>query len=334
MKKLKSNNLFSIQLMLGFSLVFLMVSSGIMAPMISPSPPHTQILEFRNKPPGFSGTVIYFRHKINLPIQSVAVQSFKKETEGVFYTDFLNRSFFLPNNKLEKEWVKTFTFLLGADQFGRDVLSRIIYGARISLLVGVCASTISILIGVLFGGVAGFFGSWTETILMRITDMMFGFPVLLFLISITVIFKPSLTVLFVAIGLVSWPGAARLVRGQVLSVKSQEYILAARTMGISSGRILWRHIFPNCLSPVIIIYALGVGSAVLAEAGLSFLGLGAQPPIPSWGSMINLGKDFIRVAPWISIAPGVAIALTVLGFNLVGDSLRDYFDPRMETKIN
>jgi peptide/nickel transport system permease protein/oligopeptide transport system permease protein len=189
-----------------------------------------------------------------------------------------------------------------------------------------------LLIGVLLGGVAGFFGRYVENFIMRLTDIMFGFPVLLFLIAITAVFEPSLVVVFIAIGLVTWPGMARLVRGQVLSVKSQEYVLAARTLGMGSGRVLWKHVFPNCLSPVIVAYTLGVGSAILAEASLSFLGLGAQPPTASWGSMISLGKDFIRTAPWVAIAPGVAIAITVLGFNLVGDSIRDYLDPKMNSK--
>lgn len=329
-KKKSTKRFLSVSVVLGGGFIFLLILSGIFAPQFSPAHPDSQILELRNKPPGFSGKVIYFRHRKNLPVQSVAVESYKRTNEGVRYTDFMGRDFFLPNEKLEIEWIKSFTFILGSDQFGRDVLSRIIFGARISLAVGICASTLSMLVGVFLGGVAGYFGSRIETIIMRITDIMFGFPVLLFLISITAIFEPSLMVVFIAIGLVTWPGIARLVRGLVLSVKTQEFVLAARTMGMRSGRVLWRHIFPNCLSPVIVAYTLGIGSAILAEASLSFLGLGAQPPTPSWGSMINLGKDFIRTAPWISIAPGVAIALTVLGFNLVGDSLRDYLDPKLK----
>ena len=330
--KEKVSKILSFPVILGGGFVCLMVISGVFAPYVSPVSPNTQILEYRNKPPGFSGTVLYFRYRKNLPVQSIAIRSYKKTENGIYYTDSIGRDCFLENEKLEKEWVKSFTFILGSDQFGRDVFSRIIFGARVSLAVGICASTLSLLIGVLLGGVAGFFGRYVESFIMRLTDIMFGFPVLLFLIAITAVFEPSLVVVFIAIGLVTWPGMARLVRGQVLSVKTQEYVLAARTLGMGPGRVLWKHVFPNCLSPVIVAYTLGVGSAILAEASLSFLGLGAQPPTASWGSMISLGKDFIRTAPWVAIAPGVAIAITVLGFNLVGDSIRDYLDPKMTSK--
>jgi len=314
----------------GVFFILLLILLGLFAHKISPAPPNSQVLEFRNKPPGFRGQVIRFRHRKNLPIQTVAIETYQESPGGVYYDDLIGRKFFISKEKLERDWIKSFTFILGSDQFGRDVLSRVLFGTRISLAVGVCASTLSLLVGIFLGGLAGYFGRWTETIIMRVTDMMFGFPVLLFLIAITSIFEPSLLVVFIAIGLVSWPGIVRLVRGQVLSVKYQEYVLAAQTIGLNSGKVLWKHILPNCISPIVVTYTLGIGSAILAEASLSFLGLGAQPPTPSWGSMINLGKDFIRTAPWISVAPGVAIAITVLAFNLLGDSIRDHLDPHMK----
>jgi len=314
----------------GVFFILLLILLGLFAHKISPAPPNSQVLEFRNKPPGFRGQVIRFRHRKNLPIQTVAIETYQESPGGVYYDDLIGRQFFISKEKLERDWIKSFTFILGSDQFGRDVLSRVLFGTRISLAVGVCASTLSLLVGIFLGGLAGYFGRWTETIIMRVTDMMFGFPVLLFLIAITSIFEPSLLVVFIAIGLVSWPGIVRLVRGQVLSVKYQEYVLAAQTIGLNSGKVLWKHILPNCISPIVVTYTLGIGSAILAEASLSFLGLGAQPPTPSWGSMINLGKDFIRTAPWISVAPGVAIAITVLAFNLLGDSIRDHLDPHMK----
>lgn len=220
--------------------------------------------------------------------------------------------------------------LLGTDHFGRDILSRILYGARISLEVGIIASTISLLLGMLFGTIAGYYGGWIDNLIMRFTDIMFGFPALLFLIGIMAAFEPNLTTVFFAIGFVSWPRMARIMRGQVLSVKENDYVLANVALGQHDTPLIIRHIIPNCLAPVIVAFTMGIASAIMAEASLSFLGLGAQPPTPSWGSMINFGKDHLRSAPWLTLFPGIAIGLTVLGFNLFGDGLRDALDPTME----
>ena len=221
-------------------------------------------------------------------------------------------------------------YWLGTDEEGRDVLSRIIYGARISLKVGIIASSISLMIGALLGLIAGFFRGWIETIIMRFTDVMFGFPALLFMIGITAaVPRPSIEVAMLAIGLVSWPSMARIMRSQVLTVANTEYVAAARSLGYSKLRIMMRHVLPNSLAPVIVAFTMSIAGAVMAEASLSFIGLGAQPPEPSWGSMIAFGRVHLRGEWWISVFPGLAVAVMVIGFNLFGEGLRDALDPTM-----
>lgn len=220
--------------------------------------------------------------------------------------------------------------LLGTDHFGRDILLRIIVGAGVSIKVGLLASTISLLLGIFLGLIAGYFGKWVDTFIMRFTDIMMAFPVLLFLIAISTTFEPNINTAMIAIGAVSWPPMARLMRSQVLMLKSREFIFSAEALGLSHHRILFFHILPNCLAPIIVTFTLGISGAIMAEASLSFLGLGVQPPTPSWGSMINEGKDFLRIAPAMSIYPGIAIAITVLAFNLVGEGLRDALDVKLE----
>ena len=220
--------------------------------------------------------------------------------------------------------------LLGTDHFGRDILLRIIVGAGVSLKVGLLASSISLLLGILLGLIAGYFGKWVDTLIMRFTDIMMAFPVLLFLIAISATFEPGINTAMIAIGAVSWPPMARLMRSQVLMLKSREFISSAEALGFSHSRILFFHILPNCVAPIIVTFTLGISGAIMAEASLSFLGLGVQPPTPSWGSMINEGKDFLRIAPGISVFPGIAIAITVLAFNLVGEGLRDALDVKLE----
>ena len=220
------------------------------------------------------------------------------------------------------------TFLLGSDAQGRDVLSRVLYGARLSLAVGLISQTIALSLGVTLGLVAGFYGRWTDGVIMRIADVTLAFPSLLLLIAIAAAVKPSLPVVFVVIGVVGWAGMARIVRGQVLLARGLEYVQAARALGASDVRIIARHLLPNVIAPVIVAATLGIGGAIMAEAALSFIGLGAQPPTPSWGAMVAEGRDLLRVAPWVSIAPGVAIGLAVLGLNLLGDGLRDALDVR------
>jgi peptide/nickel transport system permease protein len=219
-------------------------------------------------------------------------------------------------------------FWLGTDVQGRDLLARLLFGARLSLAVGLVSQTVASLIGVALGLVAGYYGRWVDGALMRLADVTLAFPSLLLLIAIAAAVNPSLPVVFIVIGLVGWAGMARLVRGEVLALRVREYVQAARALGASDTRIVWRHLLPGVLGPVIVAATLGVGGAIMAEAALSFVGLGARPPTPSWGAMVADGRDLLRVAPWVSLMPGLAIGLTVLGVNLVGDGLRDALEVR------
>lgn len=218
--------------------------------------------------------------------------------------------------------------LLGTDAQGRDVLSRVLFGARLSLAVGLGSQAIAIAAGLTLGLVAGYYGRWVDAVVMRVADVTLAFPSLLLLIAVAAAVRPSLPVICVVIGLVGWAGMARLVRGQVLLVRSLDYVQAGRALGLSDGRLVTRHILPNVLAPVIVAATLGIGGAIMAEAALSFVGLGAQPPTPSWGAMVADGRDLLRVAPWVSLFPGLAIGAAVLGLNLVGDGLRDALDVR------
>jgi ABC-type dipeptide/oligopeptide/nickel transport system permease subunit len=225
-----------------------------------------------------------------------------------------------------------FGHLLGTDTQGRDVLTRVIFGARISLAVGIISQAVASLLGVTLGLISGYYGRRVDALVMRLADVTLAFPTLLLLIAVAAAVNPSLPVVFVVIGVVGWAAMARLVRGQVLVLKGAEYVLAARALGARDRRILFRHLLPNVRAQVIVAATLGMAGAIMAEAALSFVGLGAQPPTPSWGSMVADGRDLIRVAPWVSFAPGVAIGLAVLGFNLVGDTLREAFDPKLRTE--
>jgi ABC-type dipeptide/oligopeptide/nickel transport system permease subunit len=219
---------------------------------------------------------------------------------------------------------------LGTDGAGRDVWARLIYGARVSLAVGFISQGIAVTLGLTFGLLAGFYGRWVDEIVMRLADVTLAFPTLLLLIAMVAALSPSLVVVFATIGLVGWAGMARLVRGQVLVVRELEFVQAIRALGARDRLIIVRHVLPNVVAPVIIAATLGIAGAIMAEAALSFLGLGVQPPTPSWGSMIADGRDLgqLRHAPWTSVAPGLAIGAAVMAFNLLGDALRDAFDPQ------
>jgi peptide/nickel transport system permease protein len=220
-------------------------------------------------------------------------------------------------------------FLLGTDQYGRDIFSRVIYGSRISLSIGFLVVLISVTLGTVIGVSSGYFGGWVDNVLMRLVDVLIAFPALFLILIIIATFGNSIYLIVITLSFTGWMGVARIVRGQVLSLKEQEFILAAKSLGLSHLRIIFRHLVPNALTPVIVAATLRIGSIILTEAGLSFLGLGVQPPTPSWGNIINEGRDSLLNHWWISTFPGIAILSTVVCFNLIGDGVRDALDPRM-----
>lgn len=220
----------------------------------------------------------------------------------------------------------------GTDELGRDVFTRILYGARVSLSIGILPTVISLVVGVALGLLAGYFGGWVDYVIMRVADVMLSVPSLLLAMVVMYTLGSSTMTLFIALSLVSWASVARVVRSQTLSLKESEYVEAARSIGVSGTMIMLRHIMPNCIPSLIVLFTLNIPSAILSESSLSFLGIGVQPPGASWGLMVNQAKDFLFTSPWICLAPCLSIMVVVLAFNFLGDGLRDVLDPYMKNQ--
>jgi peptide/nickel transport system permease protein len=224
----------------------------------------------------------------------------------------------------------SFKHLFGTDQLGRDVLSRMIWGARISLKVGFVATGVAIIIGTILGAVAGYYGGWVDSVIMRFVDIMLCFPTFFLILAVIAFLEPSIWNIMIIIGLTGWMGVTRLVRADFISLRERDFVKAARAIGAGDLRIIFLHILPNAMASILVAATLGIAGAILTESALSFLGIGVQPPTPSWGNILTAGKDNIDIAWWLSFYPGLAILITVVGYNLLGEGIRDLLDPRLK----
>lgn len=321
--------------MAGLIILVILVFIAVFAPFLAPFDPLDQTLEYATKPSGFTGNVLV-KKAINgedfIPIRRII--NISKDT--VFYEDFNSNTASIAISELsgkdQSQWHRNPKYLLGTDRYGRDILSRLIYGSRISLSVGVISESIAIFIGIFLGAFAGYFRSKTDSIIMWLINVVWAFPSILFIIALSVVLGKGFWQSFVAIGLTGWVDIARIVRGQFFSLRETEYVEATRALGYRPSRIIFRHILPNTMGPIIVTGTAGLATAIIFEASLSFLGLGVQPPTASWGQMVFDGYKYIVAGTNYGLAlyPSIAIMITVFAVNLIGDGLRDALDPKMK----
>ena len=338
--------------MFGLIIIFISILTGIFAYFIAnDSTPNAdrQIVEIQAKKPGYKKEFIKVKKEKDIPptnffsrllygkedaFNLIPINSYENKNDSViiqkFIDDGVEEKISIPKTKLySKNYITTKTFWLGTDRFGRDILSRLIVGVRVSLAVGLITVLISLTIGVILGSLAGYFRGKTDNIIMWLINVIWSIPTLLLVFGITLALGKGFWQIFIAVGLTMWVSVARLIRGQVIALREMEYIQAAKALGIKDMRIIVRHILPNVLGPVIVIAASNFATAIIVEAGLSFLGVGVQPPQPSWGLMIKENYNFIITHnPMLALAPGIAIMILVLAFNLLGNGLRDALDVR------
>jgi ABC-type dipeptide/oligopeptide/nickel transport system permease subunit len=321
--------------MIGMVTLIIMIVMAVAAPLITPFQPTTQILEYSVKKAGFRGKILYKKNPADADHPSIlAVRSYEVRNDTVNYTDPAGEPYSIAVNKLqgadESEWSAEPLFLLGTDRFGRDMFTRLVYGMRVSLTVGVISQCIALLIGIFLGSLAGYFRGWVDDSIMWLVNVVWSFPTLLLVVAFSVILGKGYWQTFVAIGISSWVDIARIVRGQFFSIREQEYIEATRALGYGSIRTIFRHMLPNAAGPIIVLATAGFATAIIAEASLSFIGLGVQPPTPSWGQMIKDGYGYIALGTnWgMTLFPSAAMAIAVIALNLFGDGLRDALDPK------
>lgn len=319
----------------GLAIIVTMVVMAIFAPLITPFEPTSTILEYAVKPSGFRGSVLKKVNPSNPDAPYlIAVSSWRIDGDTVRWIDPSGKAYSESVSAMAgsgpEEWHDEPLFLLGTDRQGRDIYTRLVYGLRVSLSVGLISESIALMIGVFLGALAGFFRGWVDDVVMWGVNVVWAFPSILLVIAFSVMLGQGFWQTFIAIGISSWVDIARIVRGQFFSIREQEYIEATRAFGFSSFRVIVRHMLPNAIGPIIVLGTAGFATAIIAEASLSFIGLGVQPPTPSWGQMIREGVGYIALGTnWsMTLYPCLAMALAVFAVNLFGDGLRDVFDPK------